>query len=193
MKQLHFHFDYACPWCYIGAYAVRELEQEGVRVHYHPWKMPPNANPPAKPEGYYDGARQRLRELRTEMNIVVSSPVQEETGRALMATKIAEEMGRAAAYVEAVFRAHWAEKQDIFATETLVAIAGEVGLDTAAFAERLEADAGREGYEADLIFAADHNIDSIPSYRNGDKRLIVHHYDDMPTLESLRALAEPSL
>jgi predicted DsbA family dithiol-disulfide isomerase len=193
MSTLHFHFDYACPWCYVGAHTVRDLAKEGVEVIYHVWKMPPNANPPAKPEGYREAAGVRLKQLREEQGIRVSSPVQSETVPALIATKVAEQFGQAAAYVEAVYRAHWAEKQDIADRDVLVALAEAVGLNGAEFRQALESDAGRAAYERDLQLAIDENIDTIPDYINGNdrsKRLLIHHFDDMPTLEQLRELAK---
>jgi predicted DsbA family dithiol-disulfide isomerase len=191
MSQLRFHFDYACPWCYIGAHTVRELAQEGVEILYKVWKMPPNANPSAKPDGYMEAAGIRLKELREVMNVRVSSPVQKETVPALIATKVAEEMGAAAAYVEAVYKAHWADKQDISDREILVSIAESVGLNASEFRQALESDAGRAAYERDLQQAADENLDTIPDYVNVEdpsKRLLIHHFNDMPSLEQLRAL-----
>jgi len=190
MKRLDFHFDYSCPWCYIGAFTVRELAAEGVDIAYHGWKMPPNANPPAKPDGYREGATARLRELRTEMNVIVSSPVQSETELALVATKLADEYGQAAGFVERVFRAHWAEKKDISNASVLVAIAEELGVNGEEFHVRLADGAGRAAYEADLAIAAARNIDSIPSYLSGDAQIIIHHYNDMPSLEALRELVK---
>lgn len=192
MSKLHFYFDYACPWCYVGAHTVRELAQEGVEIDYRVWKMPPGANPPAKPEGYMEAAGVRLKQLREEQDILVTSPVQKDTIPALIATKVAEQFGQAAAYVEAVYRAHWAQKQDISDRNVLVALAESVGMNEAEFRQALESDAGRAAYERDLQQAIDENIDTIPDYINGadpSKRLLIHHFDDMPTLEQLRELA----
>ncbi|KEO83988.1 DsbA family oxidoreductase [Tumebacillus flagellatus] len=192
MSGLRYHFDYACPWCYIGAHTIRELAKEGVEIKYKVWKMPPNANPPEKPEGYREAAGVRLKELREETGIRVSSPVQSDTVPALIATKVAEQFGAAASYVEAVYRAHWAEKQDISDRDVLVQLAESVGLNGADFRQALESDAGRAAYETDLQQAADENLDTIPDYVNradASKRLLIHHFDDMPTLEQLRELA----
>lgn len=191
MSQMDFHFDYACPWCYVASHMVSDLAQEGVDVHYKVWKMPPGANPPAKPEGYREAAGVRLKELREEIGIRLSSPIQGETIPALLATKVAESMGQAKAFVEAVYRAHWADKQDISDANVLVTLAESIGLAGAEFRQALEADAGRAGYERDLQQAADENIDTIPVYINGAspaKRILIHHFEDMPTLDQLREL-----
>lgn len=187
--KLDFYFDYACPWCYIGSHTVRELSAEGAKIDYHVWKMPPNANPPAKPEGYYDAARARLKELREEMGITVSSPVQDNTVPALIATKVAEQFGAAETYVEAVFAAHWAEKKNIADRDVLVAIAEQVGINGAEFRVALEQQEAQNAYEQDLQTAKERVIDTIPSYLNGEKQLLIHHFDDLPTLENLRHLS----
>ncbi|MGZ4033173.1 MAG: DsbA family oxidoreductase [Tumebacillaceae bacterium] len=187
--KLDFYFDYACPWCYIGSHTVRELSAEGAEVDYHVWKMPPNANPPAKPEGYYDAARARLKELREEMGVTVSSPVQSDTVPALIATKVAEQFGAAERFVEAVFKAHWAEKKDIADRDVLVALAEQVGLNGGEFRAALDKEAGQAGYEQDLHTAQERVIDTIPSYLNGEKQLLIHHFAELPTLEDLRKLS----
>ncbi|MFD2171578.1 DsbA family oxidoreductase [Tumebacillus lipolyticus] len=189
MAKLDFYFDYACPWCYMASYTVRELSAEGVTIDYHVWKMPEAATPPPKPEGYYEAATAKLRELRTELNIPLSNPVQSETIPALIATKAAESLGHAEAYVKAVFHAHWGNKQDISSEELLVQIAEEIGLDGASFQKLLHEEAAKGAYDADLQLAAEQNIDTIPSYLNGGDRLLVHHFEDMPTLDRLRQLA----
>lgn len=189
MSRLDYHFDYACPWCYLSTLTVRELEAEGAAVDYHVWKMPPGANPPPKPEGYFEAGRARLKELREEKNVPLSSPVQTETIPALLATKVATEMGKAGDYVTAVFAAHWANKQDISDRETLIRIAGEVGLDQGAFAAALDAEAAKAALEQDLQTARTENIDTIPAFLNGEKRLLIHHFDDVPTLADIRELS----
>jgi len=189
MSRLDFYFDYACPWCYVGAKTVREVAAEGVQIDYHVWKMPENANPPAKPEGYFEAATARLKQLREEAGLRLSSPVQKETIPALIATKVATDMGQAEAFVEAVFHAHWADKQDISDRDTLVALAEKAGLDATAFRTALENEAGEAAFKADLAKATELNIDTIPSYLNGEKRLLIHHFDDVPTIETLRELA----
>jgi len=189
MSRLDFYFDYACPWCYVGAKTVRELAAEGVEIEYHVWKMPENATPPPKPEGYFEAATARLKQLREEADLRLSSPVQKETIPALIATKAASAMGAGEAFVEAVFHAHWADKQDISDRETLVALAKQVGLDEAAFRAALDQDATRVAFEQDLQKATELTIDTIPSYLNEEKRLLIHHFDDVPTLDTLRDLA----
>ena len=189
MSRLDYHFDYACPWCYLSTFTVRELEAEGAEIDYHVWKMPPGANPPPKPEGYFEAGRARLKELREEKNVPLSSPVQPETIPALLATKVATSMGKAGEYVTAVFAAHWANKQDISDRETLLRIAGEVGLDRDAFAAALDAEAGKAGLEQDLQIAREQNIDTIPSFLNGEKRLLIHHFDEVPNLDDIRELS----
>jgi predicted DsbA family dithiol-disulfide isomerase len=188
VKTLDFYFDYACPWCYVGSKTVEKLKAHGVQVGYHVWKMPENASPPPKPDGYYEAARARLKQLREELGLPLSSPVQKETIPALRATKIADDMGAAEAFIAAVFTAHWSDKKDISNSAVLVDLAVSVGLDRETFAERLAADSGNEAFQADLRTASEQNIDTIPSYLSGDKRLLVHHFEDMPTLEALLKL-----
>ncbi|TCP55434.1 putative DsbA family dithiol-disulfide isomerase [Tumebacillus sp. BK434] len=190
MAKLDFYFDYNCPWCYLAAFTVRELAAEGVAIDYHVWKMPEDATPPPKPEGYMEAAGLKLRELREQLNVKLSSPIQKETIPALTATKVASAMGKAEAFVEAAFRAHWGDKQDISEESLLVQIAAEIGLDADKFQSALRDGSGRAAMEADLQKARELNIDTIPSYLNGGMRLLIHHFEDMPTLEQLRQLAQ---
>jgi predicted DsbA family dithiol-disulfide isomerase len=191
MSQLDFYFDYACPWCYLGSMTVRELSAEGVNISYHVWKMPENITPPApKPEGYKEAGAVRLKELRAERNVRLSSPIQTDTVPALIATKAAERLGAAEAYVKNVFHAHWGSKQDISDRALLIDLAEQSGLDRAAFEAALDDEASRDAFEADLQAAERLEISTIPSYlTNEGKRLLIHHYDDMPSLEQLRELA----
>lgn len=188
-NKLDFYFDYACPWCYVGSHTVRDLAAEGTAVDYHVWKMPQNATPPPKPEGYYEAAKARLRELREEKGIPLASPIQSDTVPALIATKVAETFGRAEAFVEAVFKAHWVERRDISDLDVLVAIAEQVGLDGGEFRAALEQEAGRAAFEQDLQQASELAIDTIPSYLHDRKQLLIHHFDDMPTLNDLRNIS----
>ena len=188
MNTLDFYFDYACPWCYVGSHTVRELAQEGVTVRYHVWKMPQNVIAPPKPEGYYDAAKARLKELRQEMGILVRSPVQSVTVPALIATKAADKMGAVEPFVQAVFHAHWAEKQDISDQEVLVQLAASVGLNAAEFRTALENGAGEAAFHADLQKAGEEELSTIPCYLGSEGRLLVHHFANMPTLDALRSL-----
>ncbi|WP_157721936.1 DsbA family oxidoreductase [Tumebacillus avium] len=190
MAQLDFYFDYSCPWCYLATFTVRELAAEGVAVDYHVWKMPADATPPPKPEGYMEAAGLKLRELREQLNVKLASPIQKETVPALIATKVASEMGKAEAFVEATFLAHWGNKQDISDEALLVKIAEEIGLDAEKFQSALNDGSGRAAFEADLQKAQELNIDTIPSYLNDGMRLLIHHFEDMPTLEQIRQLAQ---
>lgn len=192
MSNLDYYFDYACPWCYLGTKTVRELAKTGVNVTYHVWKMPQGEGitpPPPKPEGYYEEGKARLKQLSAELDMTCRAPVQSDTVPALLATKIAQEMGAAEAFVEAVFRAHWGEKQDISDRELLVELAAASGLDRDAFRTALEQDAGRAAFEQDMKAAHELEITTIPSYLNGDKRILIHHFADMPTLAHLEELA----
>lgn len=188
MRTLDFHFDYACPWCYIGSFTVRELAKEEVAIRYHVWKMPQTVTAPPKPEGYYDAAQARLKELRQEMGVIVRSPVQSDTIPALIATKVADAMGAAERFVERVFRAHWAEKGDISDRDVLVQLAESVGLNPSEFRTALETGAGEAAFQADLNRAAEEEISTIPSYLTADGRIFVHHFANMPTLDELRSL-----
>jgi predicted DsbA family dithiol-disulfide isomerase len=115
--------------------------------------------------------------------------VQQETVPALIATKVADRMGKAESFVKAVFHAHWGNKQDISDREVLVQLAESVGLNGDEFRSALADDAGQAAFEEDLRKASEQNIDTIPSFLNGEKRLLIHHFEDMPTLEQLRQLA----
>lgn len=185
MNRLDFYFDYACPWCYLGSQTIFDLAKEGVKIRYYVWKMPSNVTPPPKPEGYYEAGKIRLKELAREMNTPLSAPVQCDTVPAQLATKAAEKMGVADRFIEAVFKAHWAEKKDISDTETLVSLAKQVGLNEAAFRKQLEDETVHSAYKADLAQASALEISTIPSYVNGERRLLVHHFNDMPTKEQL--------
>ncbi|GAX90720.1 DsbA family oxidoreductase [Effusibacillus lacus] len=189
MAKLDYYFDYACPWCYLGTKTVRELAAEGVEVTYHVWKMPSNVTPPPKPEGYYEAGKARLKELKEEMGMPLVTPIQKETVPALIATKVADKLGAAASYVEAVFHAHWGEQKDISNQETLVQLAKQIGLDEATFRSELAKAEAVQAYNKDLEQAAQLEISTIPSYRNGGKQLLIHHFNDMPTLDTLRELA----
>lgn len=126
--------------------------------------------------------------MQKETGLPLNDPIQNDTVLALIATKVAQNMGAAEKYVEAVFNAHWGDRQDISNRETLVSLAKRIGLDETEFRKQLEQTEGEKAFKQDLQKAEELKISTIPSFLNGQKQLLVHHFNDMPTLADLREL-----
>jgi 2-hydroxychromene-2-carboxylate isomerase len=81
----------------------------------------------------------------------------------------ARQLGGFAAYHGAMFRAAWRDDRDISSKDTVLAVAGEVGLDRAAFAQAIESQAIKDQLKADTARAASRGVFGVPTFFVGDE------------------------
>lgn len=199
--------DMICPWCYLGK---RRLEAALARrpdiqaeVHWLPFELNPAMPEGGLPRDEYlapklggmeamTAAQERLTALGASEGLeyrfdrITRSP---NTRAAHALSRIAAEKGRANELLEAVFRAYFVEGRDVGDVATLLALAGEVGLDVAEAEVRL---ASRRDWPVleqagEEIRAA--GISGVPFFIL-DRRLALSGAQDPTAFE--RALAEVS-
>lgn len=105
------------------------------------------------------------------------------------ATKVAEALGQGDAYHRAVFRAYWFEGRDIGAEAVLVDVAGQVGLEAAAFRAALQDDQYRYAVVADLQWAYQAGLEGVPAFIFGERYLV----SGAQPVEFLRQVADRCL
>jgi predicted DsbA family dithiol-disulfide isomerase len=190
MQRLTLFFDYLCPFCYTQMESLRAIwEDDAVMVDWKGWKMPDGLLAPPKPEGYREAAKAGLERLLAETGLPYRPPViRPDTKKAQIGTKIAAQEGNALAFIRRVFHLHFAEGQDISAKDVLIRAAEETGMDGQAFACALEAPEWEQAVRNDWNLAKKWQITTIPSYAGPRGTILVHHFNDLPSLEDVRAI-----
>jgi predicted DsbA family dithiol-disulfide isomerase len=94
----------------------------------------------------------------------MEEPASRPTRQAHIGAKFALAQGKGEAYHKAVFRAHWQELRNISDVDVLAEIAGEVGLDPAAFRAALTAPEYITGVETDEYWAYQQELRGVPAF-----------------------------
>ncbi|MCX7799595.1 MAG: DsbA family protein [Fimbriimonadales bacterium] len=115
--------DYICPWCYIGLFQAKRLQEEfGVRIEWLGYELMPEELPwpdpkPAKeadPNRPPTPSRLDLALAAADLELPpVDRPKRMRSHHALEATEHAKELGCADAFVERLYRAYWEEGREI--------------------------------------------------------------------------------
>lgn len=166
--------------------SLKELEQEGVKLEWTPWKMPDDANPPAKPEGYGEEAKHFLGELMDKTGINIKPPSKKcDTFLAHVGGKFAREYGKFTTYHQRIFKAVWEDDVDIEKEDVLAQLAAEVGLDSIQYKNALNNPTYKQLVKDDFRKAQENQIWTIPSYVGSKGVIQVHHFKDMPDIQAL--------
>lgn len=169
--------------------SLKPLEQSGIRLDWKAWKLPFDANPPAKPEGYANGAKQYLEKLIKETGLQIQPPsTKRDTYLAHVGAKYAKSKGLFDAYHQRIFEAVWEKDENIEDLTFLANVAKEIGLNSNKFLEAITGDEYRNIVENDYESAVQNKIWTIPSYLGQGGIIQVHHYQDMPTVNDLKKI-----
>ena len=181
--------DIVCPWCYIGKRrferAVAGFEhRDALEIVHRSFQLDP-----ASPRGEVHNHRDRLmfkygmsRGQADATQIRMEQTAADEglefhlvggtTGNTVDAHRLlhlALDRGMQAALLERLYRAHFTEQRSVFSVQSLVALAGEVGLDAGEATEVLQSDMYEEAVGADLRAARQHGIGGVPFYLLDDR------------------------
>jgi predicted DsbA family dithiol-disulfide isomerase len=142
-----------------------------------PFELRPEPHPTLRPEGEYlrrawaQSVYPLARRMGVEIHLSPVSP-QPHTHLAWEGFQFAKENGRANEYNQRVLEAFFVEGQDIGRPEVLARLAGEVGLDPAAFRAALDDRRYREVHRAALRHAAELGITGVPAFEVGGRLLV---------------------
>jgi predicted DsbA family dithiol-disulfide isomerase len=175
-------FDLACPWCYIGKRHLEMMQalRPGLRTRVTWW---PFLLTPDLPAGGVERSGYLLRKFGSETRSQRIHDAIARVGRAVgidfaferiqrtpntvaahRLVRFAATAGESTAMVEAVFRAFFVRGLDIGDAGVLVALAGEVGLDSAAAAAFLASGNGEAAVRGDNRRAHQLGINGVPAF-----------------------------
>lgn len=176
--------DYACPFCFIGKHRLEQAltsftKKDHVTIEFKSFQLDPEA-PLYKGEDYYEslakkfGTVDRVKQMTENVqkfaesvnlsfNFAHVKPTN--TYHAHRLGKFALTKNKNTAMTEALFRAHFIEAKDIGDIDTLVTIAGTVGLDQAEVRKMLKDHSSfADDVTLDLQEARQFNITGVPFF-----------------------------
>jgi predicted DsbA family dithiol-disulfide isomerase len=160
-----------------------------VEVEWMPFELRPELQKTLRPEGDYlrRAWEQSVYPIARRLGVPITLPPvspQPHTHLAFEGYQFAREHGRGNEYNHRVLEAFFVEGQDIGDVDVLTELAGEVGLDRAAFAEALKTRKYREAHRRALRHAYEEaGVSGVPLFVIGRQRLT--GMQDRATLEAV--------
>ena len=177
--------DIVCPWCYLGkrrfehALALFDHRDE-VHVTHRSFQLDPSrprhetTNRRAMLKAKYqltddkvlgmDARMERLAEIEGLEYHLTDSGLTGNTLDAHQLLQLAKERDVQDAVIERLYRAYFTEQRSVFEPDSLVALAGEAGLDAAEARDVLERDAYVTAVEADVSEARSLGVSGVPFF-----------------------------
>lgn len=187
MPEIIVFSDYVCPFCCLAEATLSRLRREDrVEVAYRAFELRPAPLPLLDPgdEGLRRAWERVVEPLARELGVVMRLPrVQPRTRKAHEAVAFARDHGRFPAMHEALFRAFFAEGEDIGRIDVLVRLGGSVGLEPTALKVALDIDQYTERVLAEEIEAQERGVAGVPSFLIGEELRV-----GLQSYEALRAL-----
>jgi predicted DsbA family dithiol-disulfide isomerase len=158
-----------------------------VQVEWMPFELRPEPSVTLRPEGDYlqRAWRQSVYPTARRMGVPITLPAvspQPHTHLAFEGFQFAREYGKGNEYNQRVLEAFFVEGRDIGDVGVLTKLAGEVGLDEAAFGETLRTRRYREAHQRALRHADEAGVTGVPLFVIGRRRLT--GLQDRETLEA---------
>ena len=161
--------DYVCPFCFLVEPAIEELKRDrDVEVTIRPFELRPDPVPTLRPEDDYLPRvwKQSVYPMSDRVGLPITLPSispQPRTEKAFMVLQLAQELGLAEAYTEAMFAAFFQQGRNIGLDDVIIDVATSVGLDEAEVKEALDSEERRDRQRADQDYAVRTvGIDSVP-------------------------------
>lgn len=182
MIKLDILSDPVCPWCYIGKSNLdRALEanpNHTFEIEWHPFQLNPDMPAEGRDRREYLETKfggkaravevyARVEEAARDAGLQIDFGAIPRIPNTLNAHRLihwAGLEGRQTAVVSALFRAYWTQGRDIGDIATLVAIAGECGLDMAMTERLLGTDADAEDIQARDHHARQRGVSGVPCF-----------------------------
>lgn len=146
-------------------------------VEWVPFELRPEPHPTLRPEGEYlqRAWQQSVYPLARRMGVTIRLPPvspQPHTHLAWEGFQFAKGHGKGNEYNHRVLEGFFAEGVDIGRPEVLARLAGEVGLDAAAFRQALDERRYREVHRAAVRQAHELGITGVPAFEIGGELLV---------------------
>jgi len=182
MIRLDIFSDPVCPWCYIGKGLLdRALEahpEHPFSIEWHPFQLNPDMPPEGADRAEYledrFGGRTNAVEIYARVEaaaeaagLVINFEAMKRMPNTLDAHRLihwAGLEGRQTAMVSTLFKAFFRDGRDIGDATTLVALAGEAGLDAALTARLLATDADKADLIARDRHARQKGVTAVPTF-----------------------------
>jgi predicted DsbA family dithiol-disulfide isomerase len=183
--DVHIWSDIVCPWCYLGkrrfenALALFDHRAQ-VHVTHRSFQLDPSRprretmNRRAMLAAKYRLSDQQVQEMDARMESLADIEGLEYhltdaglTGNTLDAHQLlhlAHARGIQDAMIERLYRAYFTEQRSVFDRASLVALAGEAGLDEAEARDVLERDAYADAVAADMQNARSLGVSGVPFF-----------------------------
>jgi predicted DsbA family dithiol-disulfide isomerase len=188
--DIHIWSDIVCPWCYLGkrrfehALALFDHRDE-VRVTHRSFQLDPSrprhqtVNRREMLKTKYQLSDQQVRDTDARMEHLADIEGLEYhlteagvTGNTLDAHQLLQ-LGKARgiqdAVIERLYRAYFTEQRSVFDRDSLVALAGEAGLDQAEARDALERDAYADAVADDVREARTLGVTGVPFFVLGGR------------------------
>jgi predicted DsbA family dithiol-disulfide isomerase len=170
--------DFVCPFCMIAEHPLLEAVRESgvdVTIEWMPFELRPYPTPALRPEDTYLQTvwPQSVYPLADRYGVKIKLPSvspQPHTGLAWEGYQFARGQGKAGEYNDRMLRAFFQEDQDIGHVDVLTRLAGEIGLDEAAFRQALEQRSFRDRHQRALAAAQAMQVTAVPTIVIGTRR-----------------------
>lgn len=177
---VEFWNDLICPMCPVGNVKLKQtLEQfshkDKVEIIYRSFRLRPGV-PPHTVKEYLErnhgkgtdvpSILAQVERMGADAGLVykMSKTLAGDTMEAHRVMQFARSEGVQMQMVERIYKAHFAEEENIFDKDTLVRLAGEVGLDRNAVASMLAGDTFKKEVEADEKAVRQMGISDVPFF-----------------------------
>ncbi|WMP16228.1 DsbA family protein [Thiothrix lacustris] len=187
---LYYVHDPMCSWCYAFRPIWMQIQQQlpaTIRVQYVLGGLAPDSDQPMPPETRAYVQSQWHKIIQSVPGTVFNFAFWEQcqprrsTYPACRAVLLAREQGQDGeiAMIHAIQDAYYQHAQNPSDTDTLCALAQQIGLDVAAFARNLNAETTQQALLAEMALARRIGGNSFPSLflqRDGKIRRVAHDY-----------------
>ncbi len=178
MRGLTFWFDVHSPWVYLASLRIGELARKhGLPLRWRPLHLPrlldeiggvkPLEATPARVAWFRQDILDWAEVQGVRLRYHPQYPLR--NSRALRASLLAEDEGRAEAFVTRVLKGYWAEEADITDLDQLGAWGAEAGLDPASVKAAALSEAYKARLDANTSEAIARGVFGVPTVDTGLK------------------------
>ena len=178
MSDLTFWFDVHSPWVYLASFRVGDLaRRHGLPLRWRPLHLPrlmdeiggmkPLEASPQRVAWFQQDILDHAELLGVPLRYHPQYPLR--NSRALRACILAEDEGKAEAFVRRVLKGYWAEEADISDLDQLARWGEEAGLDGAAVKTAAQGEAFKQRLDANTSEAIARGVFGVPTIDSGSR------------------------